>query len=37
MLRPYIQFRFQHHFDQLFHKQRHPIGLGHDLLEDFRQ
>ncbi len=27
------QPRLQYHLGQLLHKQRHPIGLGHDLLE----
>ena len=26
------QARLEHHLGQLFHKQRHAIGLGHDLL-----
>ena len=30
------QAGLQHHLRQLFDKQRHPIGLGHDLLDDLR-
>jgi hypothetical protein len=29
------QVGFQDHFNQLFDKERHPVGFGHHLLEHF--
>jgi hypothetical protein len=37
-LRPLLQQAgLQHHRGSLFHKQRHPIGLGHHLFDDLRR